>query len=34
MKIEDENDEYLERESCLLDTLPLCTSLDFGDFLC
>lgn len=33
MKTESEDDEYLERESWLLDALPLYLSLNFGDFL-
>lgn len=27
MKIEDEDDEYLERKSCILNALPLCIRL-------
>lgn len=33
MKIEDEGDEYLEREICILDALPLYLNLIFSDFL-
>lgn len=29
MKIEDEDNEYLERESCILDVLPLYLDLNF-----
>lgn len=32
MKTGDEDDEHLERASCLLDTLPLYPTLNFEDF--